>query len=126
MRLRGLRLQISRMAATALLLLPVVSMASCGGSGGGGGGTPPIVDVDPVLAEATIGPSGGTLSIVSGDHAGLVLSIPAGAVSVATRFRVLLDVANGEVPSLFPIYRFEPQSLDLSATAVRVLSLIHI
>lgn len=117
MRLRGLREQIGLLASTALLL-PLMSMASCGG--GGGGGVPPIVDTDPVLAEATIGPAGGTLSIAAGEHAGLVLAIPAGAVAVATQFRVLLDVANGEVPSLFPVYRFEPQSLDLSATPVRV------
>lgn len=97
-----------------------IAFASCGGGGGGGGGPAPIEPKDLVIGEASIGPTGGTLTIGSGANAGLSLTVPAGAVSVATNFRALLDLDRADLPSQFPVYRFEPASLDLSAVPVTV------
>ncbi|MGK0205122.1 MAG: pimeloyl-ACP methyl ester carboxylesterase [Planctomycetota bacterium] len=102
-------------AIVALLLL-----SSCGGGGGGGGETVPVAPSDPIIGEALIGPAGGDLIIATGENAGVSLTVPAGAVAVETRFRVLRDLSNDEVPSLFPIYRIEPESLDFSASPVTV------
>ena len=111
--LKDVDLVASSSAAMAAVL------ASCGG--GGGGSAPPIQPpVNNVLAEASIGPAGGTLRVESGDNAGLELNVPAGAVVVSTSFRVLLDRANGEIPSAFPVFRFEPESLDFSGHSVTV------
>ncbi len=96
-----------------------LALASCGG-GGGGGSPAPVAPTDSMLGEATIGPAGGALTIASGTHAGLSLTVPAGAVAVATNFRVQLDTDNSDLPSQFPVYRFEPSSIDLSATPVTV------
>jgi len=102
-------------------LLAVTALTSCGGGGGGGGSAPPPIEpTDQVVAEGVIGPGGGTLSIASGANAGLSLTIPAGVVAVDTSFRALLDRSHPDVPSLFPVYRFEPASLDLSAAPVTV------
>lgn len=95
-----------------------LALASCGG--GGGGAPVPVAPTDTVVGEATIGPAGGSLTIDSGAHAGLSLIVPAGAISVATNFRALLDIDNSDLPSLFPVYRFEPSSIDLSAIPVTV------
>lgn len=95
------------------------SLTACGG-GGGGGAITPITASDPVVAQGLIGPGVGSLVVTSGTDAGLRLLVPAGAVAVATQFRILRNINNGVVPSLFPIYRFEPESLDLSATPVTV------
>lgn len=103
-------------AIIALLLL-----TACGGGGGGGGGdTGPVAPTDPVLGEAVIGPGGGTLVIASGADAGLSVVVPAGAVAAATPFRVLRDLGNEQVPSLFPVYRIEPNTLDFSASPLTV------
>jgi pimeloyl-ACP methyl ester carboxylesterase len=101
-------------AVIALALLPACS--------GGGGEEPvgPILPSDPVLAQSVIGPAGGVLTVIDGADAGLRLEVPAGAVAVATEFRLLRDLNNGEVPSIFPVYRFEPESLDLGASPVTV------
>lgn len=102
-------------------LLAVTALTSCGGGGGGGGSAPPPIEpTDQVIAEGVIGPSGGTLSIASGANAGLSLTVPAGVVAVETNFRALLVRSHPDVPSLFPVYRFEPASLDLSAAPVTI------
>lgn len=100
----------------------LAAITSCGGGGGGGGGAPPAPSepTDQVLAEAIIGPAGGTLSVASGANAGLALTIPAGVVAVETNFRAVLDRGHPDLPSLFPVFRFEPASLDLSASPVTV------
>lgn len=109
----------SRGMQTRWLVAMAAVLASCGG--GGGGSAPPIQPpVNNVLAEASIGPAGGTLRVESGENAGLELDIPAGAVGVATSFRVLLDRASGEIPSAFPVFRFEPESLDFNGHSVTV------
>jgi len=112
MRIRGLTAGTFAMVATLA--------ASCGGGGGGGGTTPIQPPTDTVLAEVSIGPAGGTLRVDAGANAGVELRVPAGAVAVSTSFRVLLDRTSGEVPQAFPVYRFEPQSLDFNGQAVTV------
>src|SRR5690606_27505698 len=54
--------------------------------------------------------------VTTADDAGLALVVPAGAVPVATQFRVLRDLSNDKVPSDFPVYRLQPESRDVSAT----------
>ena len=104
----------------ALMLMALAVTASCSGGGGTGSLAPDPQPGSTVIAEASIGPSGGTISVAQGAGAGVQLSVPAGAVSVPTSFRVLLDTVNGEIPSAFPIYRFEPGSLNLNGQAVTV------
>jgi pimeloyl-ACP methyl ester carboxylesterase len=99
-------------------IIALVLLSSCGG--GGGGGPVPTAPSDPIIGEVLIGPMGGSLIIATGEDAGLALTVPAGAVAVQTRFRVLRDISNGVVPSLFPLYRIEPESLDFSSTPVTV------
>lgn len=101
-------------AIVGLLLL-----SSCGG-GGGGGEPVPIAPSDVVIAEALIGANGGLLIISTGEDAGVSLTVPAGAVAAETSFRVIRERNSDEVPSLFPIYRIEPESLDLSSNPVTV------
>lgn len=105
---------------TTLLAVSAALLASCGG--GGGGGSPPPVQPpgSTLIAETSIGPGGGTLQVTDGSSAGVELSVPAGAVAVPTSFRVLLDQANGEIPGAFPVYRFEPESLDFNGQSVTV------
>lgn len=100
-------------------VLIALLLSACGG-GGSGGDAVPVVPVDPVVGELLIGPTGGSLIIAAGVDAGFALSVPAGAVAVETRFRVFRDIDNEQVPSLFPVYRIEPESLDFSANPVSV------
>lgn len=102
-------------AVMALALLP-----ACGGGGGAEEPVGPILPSDPVLAQSVIGPAGGVLTVTVGPDAGVRLEVPPGAVAVATEFRLLRDLNNGQVPSIFPVYRFEPESLDLGAVPVMV------
>jgi pimeloyl-ACP methyl ester carboxylesterase len=80
----------------------------------------PEVPADPIVVEGPIGPAGGSLVITTGADAGFSLVIPAGAVVLQTEFRVYRDIANDAVPSLFPVYRIEPRSLDFSSTPLTV------
>ncbi|MFN3243406.1 MAG: hypothetical protein ACE37K_18025 [Planctomycetota bacterium] len=112
MRSRGLH-TTSIVALAALL-------ASCGGGGGGGDTIPIQPPIDTVLAEASIGPAGGTVRVDSGENEGLELTVPAGAVAVPTSFRLLLSRTSSDVPSAFPVYRFEPESLDFHGQNVTV------
>ena len=97
----------------------LVLAAALGGCGGGSGGATAAPDPNP-LAEARIGPEGGSFAVASGPHAGVALSVPAGAVAVATRFTIRLMSEHPQVPSLFPIYRFEPSDQDFSAAPLVV------
>lgn len=58
--------------------------------------------------------------MATGAEAGVELSIPSGAVTVPTRFRVRRVEASGEFPGAFPLYRFEPSSIDFNGAAVTV------
>ena len=60
------------------LLVFAAFAAACSNSGSG----------QPLLAAATIGPEGGTVSVDTGIQAGLRLSIPAGALTKATEIKV--------------------------------------
>jgi len=96
-------------------------MAACGGGGGSSVGVGPPTSSEPqLLAQANIGPSGGSLVVAEGASAGLELTIPPGAVVVPTMFRVLLEDRSGELPSEFPIYRFEPSAIGLNGQSVSI------
>ena len=110
----------TRSSRRALLISALTLAASCGGGGGGGGGSPTPDPGNTVVAQASIGPEGGTLSVSSGANAGLFLSVPAGAVLVPTSFHVLAEEQNDEIPRAFPVYRFEPGALDLNGKFVTV------
>ena len=107
---------LTRRTSLTLLALAAVSATSCGG-GGGGGAAAPVPSSPPtgttLIGEAEIGPDGGTL-LVAG-QAGLM--VPPGAVSVPTQFRILRDNAAADIPSAFPVYRFEPDSIDLTGAS---------
>ena len=100
------------------LALVAVTATSCGGGGGGGDGpTPPAPPTGTTLVgEADIGPGGGTLLVPGG--AGVV--VPPGAVPVSTKFRILRDDFEADIPRAFPVYRFEPGSLSLSDASFTV------
>lgn len=92
-------------------------LAACSGGGGSDAGVGSSPDV---LARATIGPAGGRLAVATGPHAGVALDVRAGAVAAPTEFTIRLDRSHPEIPSLFPVYRFEPSTLDFSASPVIV------
>lgn len=92
----------------------VVFLAGCGG----GGGTVAVADIR--LAEAVIGPEGGTLEFPAGRHAGVALHVPPGAVAAPTRFSIEADVRSPQILSLFPLYRFEPRAADFTAAPVTI------
>ena len=101
------------------LALAALLVASCGGGGGGGGvssvpSSPPTGTI--VIGEAEIGPDGGTL-LVAGE-AGLM--VPPGAVTAPTQFRILRQESDADIPSAFPVYRFEPGSIDLTDVSFTV------
>ena len=66
-------------SCSSLLLL--AGLAACGGGGGGSAAPAPEV----VAAEATLGPAGGTVSITTGVHAGVTLTVPPGALTTPTQ-----------------------------------------
>ncbi len=85
------------------------------------GTTAPPPPPPSVVVSADIGPAGGILTIAEGPNAGVTLVIPAGAVSQSTRFSITPEVGNPDVLSFFPVYRFEPRDLDLSAVPATVI-----
>lgn len=97
---------VQRRASHWQAMLLVSLLAACGG---GGGGSVPVPEVR--LAEAVIGPEGGSLAFTSGPHAGVGLVVPPGAVVAPTRFTIEAAAQNGEVISIFPVYRFAPRNL---------------
>ncbi|MEC7726126.1 MAG: hypothetical protein VYD05_11465, partial [Planctomycetota bacterium] len=60
-----------------------------------------------MIVEGDIGPSGGSLFVATGADAGVAVSVPAGAVTVPTRFRVFREDSAADFPGAFPVYRFE-------------------
>ncbi|HEX6812730.1 MAG TPA: hypothetical protein VF384_13975 [Planctomycetota bacterium] len=66
-------------------------------------------DGPPVIAAATIGPEGGVITVGSGVQAGLMLTIPAGAVATPTAFRIR-DLTPPPIPGVSPLVRVEPPS----------------
>ncbi|MEO6595145.1 MAG: hypothetical protein ABIP94_10375, partial [Planctomycetota bacterium] len=92
--------------------LPFLALlvAACSGGGGSGGDTAPVVPSG-LLAAARIGPAGGQLAVTSGPHAGVMLTVPQGSVAAPTDFSIRLDAASDSVPSLFPVYVFEPANI---------------
>ncbi|HEB54348.1 MAG TPA: hypothetical protein ENI87_13935 [bacterium] len=92
-------------------------LAACGG--GGGGPSSPARTGDTVLASADIGPAGGTVAVVSGLGAGIELIVPPGAVGASTRFTIS-TATSATIPSLFPVFRFEPAAIDFGAAPVTV------
>lgn len=99
-----------------LALSATVAFAACGGGSGGAA----VGSSSDVLARAEIGPQGGRIAVVTGPHAGTALQVPPGAVAVPTEFTIRLERSHPEIPSLFPVYRFEPSGIDLSAAPVTV------
>ncbi|HEX5051708.1 MAG TPA: hypothetical protein VFZ65_08055 [Planctomycetota bacterium] len=93
-------------------------VAACSGGGGDTANSNPA-DVG-LLATARLGPSGGTLLVTSGAHAGVRLTVPPGVVGTATDFSVWIDTEQDALPSLFPVYRFEPADIDLGGRQVAV------
>ncbi len=93
----------------------LLALAACGG----GGGTTVPVDPDPVLAAARLGAAGGTLVVSGGDHAGVALVVQPGAVSTPTDFAIRVE-RDSAVPSLFPVYRFEPADRDFAPGTVGI------
>ncbi|MFK7740424.1 MAG: hypothetical protein AB8H80_08870 [Planctomycetota bacterium] len=119
---------IGRHIGIASMCAVVAAAATSCGGGSSGDATvgPPPFDPDPVLAEANIGPTGGTLiaPTLGSSEIAVELEISAGALTQGTNFRVLLDVDNDAVPSVFPVYRVEanagntlPSSVSLSVRA---------
>lgn len=101
----------------ALPLLLLCLLPACHNSGGGTGET--------VLASATIGPGGGEILISSGEHAGLRLQVPAGAVAAPTELRIVDEqpaITGGArplsiAPSIGLPFRIEPVDLRFNAQA---------
>lgn len=78
----------------------------------------------PVLATQVIGPDGGVLLVESGSQQGLVLQVPAGAVSEPTAFQVTEVVPAPLPPGVAVVeaqpgqlFRIEPSDLILSTSA---------
>jgi hypothetical protein len=94
-----------------------VLLAACGG---GGGGSIAPVDPSPLLATASIGPGGGSIVIATGDHAGVALHVQPGAVAVTTEFSIRVE-RDPNVPSLLPVYRFDPANVDFPSGSVGVV-----
>ena len=100
---------MSRLRPIATLALGAL-VAACGSSG----------SADPAaLGVATIGPRGGLLVVDRGLQQGLVLEVPAGAVTAPTAFRVVVEgdagspsaPAGASVPAIAPPLRIEPADL---------------
>lgn len=102
------------------LALTVCASALAVSCGGGGVSAPVPPPGDTVVAQASIGPEGGSLAVAAGENAGLELNVPPGAVAVPTSFRVLVAEQNDEIPRAFPVYRFEPGAVDLNGKSVTV------
>jgi hypothetical protein len=85
------------------------ALAGCGG--GGGSATPqpppPIVPGDDLIAQAVIGPGGGTVEVATGPHAGTRVVVPAGALATNTSVSLWRVLEHADVPSVFPVYRVE-------------------
>ncbi len=117
------------MRASPLVLLALASIA-CHGSGSGSN--------SPELAAATIGPEGGTIEVSSGVQAGLVFTIPPGALAAPTRIRVR-DATRVAPPGSLPTieapwiarpFYFEPAGLELALPATlrapyRVIAVVN-
>lgn len=79
--------------------------------------------VETTLASATIGSEGGTLTVTSGPQAGLVLTIPPGALSSATAFRVVLTPTSPNPPETSEVtppgrpFRIEPVDVTFQESA---------
>lgn len=101
----------------AIIALPLLSSCS---SDSDDGEVVPIASPDVLVVEGPIGPSGGSLVVTTGEDAGFSLVIPPGAVTLQTEFQVYRDVDNDAVPSIFPVYRVEPSSIDFSSTPLTV------
>lgn len=99
------------------LLVATLLLAACGG-----GGSSSVVPPSPpdLLATATIGPAGGTLEAPAGPHQGVQLTVLAGAVSTPTTFTIRVEADEDAVPSVFPVYRFEPADRDFPADRIGV------
>jgi len=83
----------------------------------GGGGTSPVQPQDPAIASATIGPEGGQVVFADGPHAGIGVSIPAGALTAPTPIELRAHAPSDAVLGLFPVFRVEPRGLPLLAPA---------
>lgn len=101
------------MRASPAVLLAFLSIACHGSSSGSS---------SPELAAVTIGPEGGTIEVSGGVQAGLVFTIPAGALAAPTRIRVR-DATRlappGALPTIEPAwiarpFYFEPAGLELA------------
>ncbi|MGB3969131.1 MAG: hypothetical protein WBO45_20520 [Planctomycetota bacterium] len=106
--------------ALALALLVVGSLLAACGGGGGTGNVGPAPEPDGTVAMAVIGPAGGTVQITTGAHAGMALTVKAGAVANDTQFTIRVDRDEAAVPSVFPVYRFEPSDVVFPPDSVAV------
>lgn len=102
----------NRRALGALLACAVAT--ACGG---GGSAAPSVQPQDPAIASATIGPEGGDVVFADGPHAGIGLSIPAGALTAATPIVLRAEAPSDAILGLFPVFRVEPRGLPLLAPA---------
>lgn len=96
--------------------------AGCSGGRAEVGGQPPVQPVDPhaPLAAGTIGPAGGRIEVTAGPHAGVAFTVQPGALGGDKQFAIRLEQDETSVPSLFPVYRFEPADHDFRPGAVAV------
>lgn len=100
------------------LVAPIVLLtiaAGCARSRGGDAGSD-------VLVAASIGSDGGTLRVDTGEHAGLQLVVPPGALAATTEVRLRAGIEPQVMLVSLPepglVYRVEPESLALSQLAV--------
>lgn len=98
----------------------LVAVGGC--DGGSGARQPPVGPVDPQapLAVGTIGPAGGRVEVTAGPHAGVALTVQAGALSSEQLFVIRLERDESSVPGVFPVYRFEPTGLEFQPDEVAV------
>lgn len=89
------------------------------GCGGGSGSVSTAPDTT-LLATTRLGPGGGTLTITAGAHAGVALTVRPGALAASADFSIHCDTELGLVPSLFPVYRFEPADLVVDPDSIAV------
>lgn len=100
----------------AVAVLAAVAMASaCSRSHGG-------QDSSTVLVAAVVGPDGGTLRVDDGEHAGLQLVVPPGALTTTMEVRVLAvpqpQILLSTLPAASVVFRLEPDALALGNLAV--------
>lgn len=93
-----------------VLALPILA-AAC--DSGRRASAAPSVPTPITAVEATIDASGGAIAFPAGPHAGVSLFVPPGAVAVPTRFAITA-VANPQILSAFPVYRFEPRDVEFA------------